>query len=682
MSKTAARSPKTPASLSQRPISWYLTVREFPVWVEMDNGLPAKPFIVLAANEQEQILHMELLQEAPEQDELRKFLYHAMLHPPRELRQPPCRPQAIICDREVLADELRPLLAEIEVDVQYVPVSELLDEIIEQFEEEFGEQDENPGLLSEAGSSPELAASLFAAAADAYRQEPWIYLSAEQPVKFTIPALQKNGFVQLMGNSGIEYGLLLYWNWEDLELSYFNTGDPRPTLPQAGWTSFSYATADLLPSDDLEAIEKYAWPVAAPDAYPLPMVMFADHIERPDQTTLNVFTLLLRALPEFVQRLEPDFLGDYQPLTLEVPVPTRPGPGSVGDAAGEPVQSIILQYPAGKLRREAFPAAIPLGEEGTNFEEQPFTEVEPLEIEQPLLPDEITGSDTEKDTDWIDQSLEEWENSPIADANPALVQAMVLVYQADVEIDPAQRIQLARQALEISPDCAQAYVILAEDLAVNVGQALKFYQKGVDVGYRTLGAGFFEQYAGEFWQHAEARPYLYARAGLARTLWELGRRLEALEHLHETLRLDVTDYLSAHYAILLIYLEMGRWEEAYHFANGFEDTGEDWLYTTALLDFRQTGDTSESQQKIASALQANPHIPDYLTGRQRLPADLPEANNPGHKSGAIHYAATYLPFWRQTPEAIDWLRKYSRASAKSGEQRHSPKHRPSRKRRS
>jgi len=482
-----------------------------------------------------------------------------------------------------------------------------------------------------------------------------------------------------MGNSGIEYGLLLYWNWEDLERSYLNTGDPRPTLPETGWVSFSYATADLLPPEDLEAVEKYAWPVATPEAYPLPMVMFEDGIERPDQATLKVFTLLLRALPEFVQRLEPDFQGDYQPLTLEVPGLIPKGWIAGQNAAGDNLLSMILEYPAGQLHREAFPAMISLGEEETDFDENDSfalngaiykTDIDPLALDRQPLPEKLTRPESEMLAEANDETVADWKNSPVASSNPALVQAMGLAYQAWDELDPGLRIQLARQALEISPDCAEAFVLLAEDLAVNIGQALKFYQKGVEAGYRVLGSGFFEQNAGSFWQHVEARPYLRARAGLAKTLWELGRRPEALVHCQELLRLDASDNLSTHSAILLIYLEMGRWEEAYQFVKSFEDSSEDWQYTTALLDFRQTGDSPESQNELIQALHANPHIPDYLTGRKRLPADLPEVAYPGRNSAALQYAATYLPFWRQTPGAIDWLRKYSRALGKSGDNSH------------
>src|SRR5437667_9709367 len=43
-----------------------------------------------------------------------------------------------------------------------------------------------------------------------------------------------------------------------------------------------------------------------------------------------------------------------------------------------------------------------------------------------------------------------------------LDQAQDLMYQAFEEEDPERRVELARQALATSPDCADAYVLLAQ----------------------------------------------------------------------------------------------------------------------------------------------------------------------------------------------------------------------------
>ena len=653
MSKSSASSTKTPANLPQRPGAWHLTVRKLSILIEMDDGILVRPYITMLADlEREQILDFEFSPDLPEADEVRGILWRAMLKPQRELRQPPYRPQEILCDQDVYVQELTVPLLEAGIKISSVASNDSIDELISMLEEEFGEESEvQPGLLSVAENTPELVGGLFEAAAEAYRREPWIYLSAEQPVKFTLPALGKSGYIQLMGNSAIEYGLLLYWSWEDLERSYLNTGDPRPTLPENGLFALSYVTSDLMAPDDLEACKVYGWPIADPEAYPAFMIMFEDRIERPDPSVTQVFTCLLRALPQFVEQLEPDLQGDYFPLDMPI---------TVVSSSGE--LQINLAYPAGKLRREAFPALIPLDEdmEGDDFDdeydEENQAELDLLEDDHPQIPDD-EGEEYE--------TITEWKTSPVGQRNPALVRAMGMVYEAWEEDEPERRIRLVRQALEASPDCADAYILLAEELAVNIGQALKYYQKGVEAGRRSLGEDFFDLYRGKFWDHIEAHPYLRAQSGLAHTLWELGRRPDALEICREMLSLDPADHLAARYGALLLLMDLGQVDEAYTFAVSHQDPSTTWQYTTTLLAFQRTGESPEANECLMQAMMANPHVPDYLTGRKRLPINIPEDTRPGHKSEALEYAHNFVSFWRLAPGAIDWLRKTARSKAQA-----------------
>src|SRR6202011_4309883 len=85
----------------------------------------------------------------------------------------------------------------------------------------------------------------------------------------------------------------------------------------------------------------------------------------------------------------------------------------------------------------------------------------------------------------------------------------------------AQRARLARQALHISPDCADAYVLLAQATAQTPQDARDLYLKGVHAGQRAIGPHDFNDLVGHFWAVLETRPYMRARAGLAQVLWVL-----------------------------------------------------------------------------------------------------------------------------------------------------------------
>ena len=87
----------------------------------------------------------------------------------------------------------------------------------------------------------------------------------------------------------------------------------------------------------------------------------------------------------------------------------------------------------------------------------------------------------------------------------ATAKAQDVIYDAWERTSSRSRIALARKALGISPLCADAYVLLAEE-ARSIEEARDYYAKGVEAGELALGPRGFEQYAGHFWGFLETRP--------------------------------------------------------------------------------------------------------------------------------------------------------------------------------
>jgi len=104
-------------------------------------------------------------------------------------------------------------------------------------------------------------------------------------------------------------------------------------------------------------------------------------------------------------------------------------------------------------------------------------------------------------------------NAPGAPPKDAVSYAQDIIYEAWEAESWEERIKLAKEALAISPDCADAYNLLAEE-AETVEEAKELYQKGVKAGRRALGEEVFKvDKGGHFWGYVPSRPYMRARAG-------------------------------------------------------------------------------------------------------------------------------------------------------------------------
>jgi len=234
--------------------------------------------------------------------------------------------------------------------------------------------------------------------------------------------------------------------------------------------------------------------------------------------------------------------------------------------------------------------------------------------------------------------------------------AQEIIYDAWEATTKKRRIALARKALEISTDCADAYLILAETEAASIEDVINFYRKAVEAGERAIGKKAFKNDVGHFWGILDTRPYMRARAGLAECLRAEGKPGEAVEHYWDMLRLNPNDNQGIRDLLMPCLIGLGRDKDAEKLFKRYRgDCMAVWMYSRALLDFRKHGDSAISARSLKKALEENRHVPDYLFGRKKLPRDLPDRYGLGDENEAILYAYGNRGAWNATPWAMAWL---------------------------
>ena len=152
-------------------------------------------------------------------------------------------------------------------------------------------------------------------------------------------------------------------------------------------------------------------------------------------------------------------------------------------------------------------------------------------------------------------------------------------------------------------------------------------------------------------------PYCFSRNGLGRTLWALGAREEALDHLRWFLTVAPDDREAA-WDVAHALLALGRDEEAEEILARHADLGLDWLYVRALLTFRREGDSLVARQDMVAALVGDRHLAERLLGAGR-PQEIED------KSPAISFEEV----WAETPGALEALRAESAALASAARAR-------------
>jgi tetratricopeptide (TPR) repeat protein len=456
-----------------------------------------------------------------------------------------------------------------------------------------------PGYLEGKGVTVERLHAFAAAAVAFHRTQIWRHLANDDLIVVEAPVPPKAmSHLCVMGNGGEQFGLAFFPTRSAFDKLI--SGDPRRTQRAYGLT---FDAPDGVPFSDLDLWAAHGLPLAAPRAYPF----FAElsrrgPVRRPDARALTLAEALLRALADTTE-------ADLDTGRWLRHVTTFDGPVTV---------TLNLPDVLADTRRRGTEAARTSG-----------------------LFDAIDAAATGSNR-----------------ALTPLEQAQELADQAH-DATGRRRIGLARAALALSDDCADAWSLLAE-AAPTLEEAAPLYAKAVDAGRRALGEPGFEALAGRFWGDLSTRPYMRARAALAHTLASLERVDDAVAHYESLLTLNPDDNQGNRYSLLAVLLECNRNDAARALVDRYrDDAGTAWAYGRALLAFRAEGDTPAAGDALRDAIDTNPHVARFLVAPEEIPAfDSPYVTF-GGPDEAVGVFDAFAPAFEQTPGALEWVERHA-----------------------
>lgn len=209
------------------------------------------------------------------------------------------------------------------------------------------------------------------------------------------------------------------------------------------------------------------------------------------------------------------------------------------------------------------------------------------------------------------------------------------------ERNPVSRIKTAHKALEINPENACAYILLAEEEATTIIEAemiLKQALKVAEVNYKKS-----QGYQGSHYEAAhrrDANVVIYIKRRLAMCARKLGKLKEAAKIFRDLTKeppSSIISVLNVHENLLEVLLEMKAYADCASVLAKYDDISlpksAAICYTAALLKARLVAekfspDNASRKGLTAAELQAveaihravefNPHVPKYLLEMKKL----------------------------------------------------------------
>ncbi len=218
-----------------------------------------------------------------------------------------------------------------------------------------------------------------------------------------------------------------------------------------------------------------------------------------------------------------------------------------------------------------------------------------------------------------------------------------------------KRAVLAREALEISDDCADAYLVLAEEVR-DGRKRIELYRKAVAAGGRALGKDWETEYKGVCWLAHETRPVMRALARLAMELQGEDELNEALTLYRELMELNPNDNQGIRYQLAGCLYEAQCDQELEKLLAAYKnDPSAALLYTKTLHLFRKNGPSKVSEKALKDAFKANINVPIYLSDIVEMPDEPPAYIGFGDDNEAIAYVMDQGYLWWDTEGASEWM---------------------------
>lgn len=188
-------------------------------------------------------------------------------------------------------------------------------------------------------------------------------------------------------------------------------------------------------------------------------------------------------------------------------------------------------------------------------------------------------------------------------------------------------------------------VFLSDGYTETSGQAEALLDALVDLAYDEKQAGY--------------RPgkVQVCEPLLAECLIKAARLEEAADHLRELLRLNPDDILGARFWLWPCLLRLGKDAEVEKLLKQSKrDKGDcTWVYTRALLTFRQKGETPLARRHLNQAIKNNPICAEYLMHGKGFPKPTSDGRELFYDDDGCYCADVLAAAWHETAGAAEWL---------------------------
>jgi tetratricopeptide (TPR) repeat protein len=237
-------------------------------------------------------------------------------------------------------------------------------------------------------------------------------------------------------------------------------------------------------------------------------------------------------------------------------------------------------------------------------------------------------------------------------------QAQDLIFEA-LEQPEDKGYQLALKALQMDPDCIEAYEYLGA-LEPIPETAILYYKNGIEIGRRIFAKNYLKDSIGHFWMIHETRPFMRCLQAYADCFSDMGRFRDSVAVFEEMIKLNPNDNQGVRDQLLIYLIKINDFNKFRKYDNMYkDDSGACMSFNRVLFTFKTEGSSPNSNGLLNKAIKSNKYVIPKLIAKT-VALDIPDVYGVGDDDEAKYYTFFAHKIWHETDRAIDWIKKQSK----------------------
>lgn len=234
-----------------------------------------------------------------------------------------------------------------------------------------------------------------------------------------------------------------------------------------------------------------------------------------------------------------------------------------------------------------------------------------------------------------------------------LYQAQMAIYEAWETDDEDKRVTLVKKALKKSPLCSDAYLLYLQYFNQYTQATAGILRFAVFMAEKGL-IDPLSSFKGVFWGDIDTRPYMRAKAELAKCLWIIGQYEDSINEYEELLTLNPNDNQGIRYLLSAYYLELEKLDKLKKLLKKYQDDYSPFLsYNKALMAYKEKD--KKAKTFALEAIQGNLYVIDFLMERIKPLENRTGFYSVGGEDEAQDYVYLNILNWLRAGNAIEWL---------------------------